>query len=141
MSKQTTKPIKSTPKITAKQLQERIEFHVKYSLSKRVCEAHKEHLFLALAMAIRDLCIDNMFETAKRHQSKDPKRVYYLSLEYLLGRLLPNNLYNFEIMDLLEDGKNDIGLISEPNSLHNLEFFTVLILVKRILVIRFATYS
>lgn len=107
MRKQTTKTIKSTPKITAKQLQERIEFHVKYSLSKRVCEAHKEHLFLALAMAIRDLCIDNMFETAKRHQSKDPKRVYYLSLEYLLGRLLPNNLYNFEIMDLLDQVKLD----------------------------------
>ncbi len=107
MRKQTTKTIKQTPKITAKQLQERIEFHVKYSLSKRVCEAHKEHLFLALAMAIRDLCIDNMFETAKRHQSKDSKRVYYLSLEYLLGRLLPNNLYNFEIMDLLDKVKLD----------------------------------
>ncbi len=97
------KKIKATKKITAKQLQERIEWHVKYSLSKRVCEAHKEHLFLALAMAVRDLCIDNMFETARRHQSKDSKRVYYLSLEYLLGRLLPNNLFNFEIMDLLDD--------------------------------------
>ena len=92
----------SKRQITAKQLQERIEWHIKYSLSKRVCEAHKDHLFLALAMAVRDLCIDNMFETARRHQEKDPKRVYYLSLEYLLGRLLPNNLYNFEIMDLLD---------------------------------------
>ncbi|MDY6407942.1 MAG: glycogen/starch/alpha-glucan phosphorylase [Pseudomonadota bacterium] len=90
-------------KITAKQLQKLIEWHVKYSLSKRVCEAHKDHLFTALVLAIRDLCIDNMFETAKRHQQKDPKRVYYLSLEYLLGRLLPNNLYNFEIMDLLDE--------------------------------------
>ena len=88
-----------TGKITAEQLQKLIEWHVKYSLSKRVCEAHKDHLFTALVLAIRDLCIDNMFETAKRHQKKDPKRVYYLSLEYLLGRLLPNNLYNFEIMD------------------------------------------
>lgn len=92
----------SKHQITAKQLQERIEWHIKYSLSKRVCEAHRDHLFLALAMAVRDLCIDNMFETARRHQEKDPKRVYYLSLEYLLGRLLPNNLYNFEIMDLLD---------------------------------------
>ena len=92
----------SNHKITAAQLQERIEWHVKYSLSKRVCEAHKDHLFIALAMAVRDLCIDRMFETARRHQSKDPKRIYYLSLEYLLGRLLPNNLFNFEIMDLLD---------------------------------------
>lgn len=88
---------------TAEQLQKLIEWHIKYSLSKRVCEADKDHLFTALAMAVRDLCIDGMFETAARHEKEDPKRIYYLSLEYLLGRLLPNNLYNFEIMDLLND--------------------------------------
>ena len=93
--------------ITAEQLKQRIEWHVKYSMSKRVCEAHKEHLFMALAMAVRDFSIDRMFETARRHQEKDTKRVYYLSLEYLLGRLLPNNLYNFEIMDLLDKIKLD----------------------------------
>ncbi len=93
----------STHKITAAELQRRIEWHIKYSLSKRVCEADKDHLFTALAMAVRDLCIDSMFETAARHEAKDPKRIYYLSLEYLLGRLLPNNLYNFEIMDLLDE--------------------------------------
>ena len=90
-------------KTTAAELQRLIEWHIKYSLSKRVCEADKDHLFSALAMAVRDLCIDSMFETAARHEKEDPKRVYYLSLEYLLGRLLPNNLYNFEIMDLLDD--------------------------------------
>lgn len=95
--------IKHESKVMAKELQHLIEWHVKYSLSKRVCEAHKEHLFMALAMAVRDLCIDRMFETAKRHQAKAAKRVYYLSLEYLLGRLLPNNLYNFQIMDLLDE--------------------------------------
>lgn len=91
------------PKTTAAELQRLIEWHIKYSLSKRVCEADKDHLFTALAMAVRDLCIDSMFETAARHEADDPKRVYYLSLEYLLGRLLPNNLYNFEIMDLLDE--------------------------------------
>lgn len=89
-------------KPTAQELKKLIEWHIKYSLSKRVCEADKDHLFTALAMAVRDLCIDGMFQTAARHEKKDPKRVYYLSLEYLLGRLLPNNLYNFEIMDLLD---------------------------------------
>lgn len=91
------------PKITAQLLKEHIEWHMKYSLSKRVCEAHKEHLFLALALAVHDLCTDTLCDTARRHQEKDHKRVYYLSLEYLLGRLLPNNLYNFEIMDLLDE--------------------------------------
>ena len=95
--------MKRRMKPTAKQLQKLIEWHIKYSLSKRVCEADKDHLFTALAMAVRDLCIDGMFETAARHEKADSKRVYYLSLEYLLGRLLPNNLYGFEIMDLLQE--------------------------------------
>lgn len=94
-------------KPTAQELQKLIEWHIKYSLSKRVCEADKDHLFTALAMAVRDLCIDGMFQTAARHEKKDPKRVYYLSLEYLLGRLLPNNLFNFEIMDLINEIKLD----------------------------------
>ncbi|MDR2902273.1 MAG: glycogen/starch/alpha-glucan phosphorylase [Lactobacillales bacterium] len=94
-------------KPTAQDLAYLIEWHLKYSLSKQVCEANKEHLFTALAMAVRDLCIDGMFSTAARHAKNDPKRVYYLSLEYLLGRLLPNNLYNFEIMDLIKDVKLD----------------------------------
>ncbi len=94
---------KDKTKPTAQELQHLIEWHLKYSLSKRVCEADRDHLFTALAMAVRDLCIDGMFQTAARHEKEDPKRVYYLSLEYLLGRLLPNNLYNFEIMDLLDE--------------------------------------
>lgn len=98
---------KNKTKPTAKDLQHLIEWHLKYSLCKRVCEAHKEHLFTALALAVRDLCVDGMFNTAARHAKKDPKRIYYLSLEYLLGRLLPNNLYNFEIMDLIDEIKLD----------------------------------
>lgn len=98
---------KNKTKPTAKDLQHLIEWHLKYSLCKRVCEAHKEHLFTALALAVRDLCVDSMFKTAARHSEKDPKRVYYLSLEYLLGRLLPNNLNNFEIMDLIDEVQLD----------------------------------
>ena len=101
----TKKPTIKKP--TAKELKKLIEWHIKYSLSKRVCEADKDHLFTALAMAVRDLCIDGMFQTAARHEKEDPKRVYYLSLEYLLGRLLPNNLFNFEIMDLINEIKLD----------------------------------
>ena len=91
------------PKITAQKLQELIERHIKYSLSKQVCEAHRSHLLTALSLAVRDLCVDRMFETAERYKKKAKKRMYYLSMEYLLGRLLSNNLINFQIMDLLKD--------------------------------------
>lgn len=96
-----------TKKPTAADLEKLIIWHLKYSLCKRVCEAHKVHLFIALALSVRDLCVDGMFKTAARHAAKDCKRVYYLSLEYLLGRLLPNNMYNLQIYDLLDEIKLD----------------------------------
>ena len=80
---------------TAEQLKSHIELHMKYTLCKQIKEASKEHLFTALALAVRDLCIDQMFKTAERHAKRAQKRVYYLSQEYLIGRLLENNLHNF----------------------------------------------
>ena len=100
--------------ITAEELKKRIQIHLKYSLCKQESEANKEHLFTALALAVRDFCVDGMFKTAARHSKKDPKRVYYLSVEYLIGRLLENNLHNFGIYHLLDEIKlnNDIPLKS-----------------------------
>ncbi len=92
---------KTDAKITADELKKLVEWHIKYSLCKQVNEAHKSHLLLALALAVRDLCVDKMMETAHRHKSAK-KRVYYLSLEYLPGRLLSNNLINFQMMDLIK---------------------------------------
>ena len=100
MSKATC-PASHGEKITANDLKRLVEWHIKYSLSKQVSEAHKSHLFTALALAVKDLCIDQMMATAKRHK-KTKKRVYYLSLEYLLGRLLSNNLINFQLNDLIK---------------------------------------
>ena len=94
---------KGHTEITARKLQDLIEWHIKYSLSKQVCEAHRSHLLAALSLAVRDLCVDRMFETAERYKKKAKKRMYYLSMEYLLGRLLSNNLINFKIMDLLKE--------------------------------------
>ncbi len=98
---------KTTRKITVEELTDRIKFHLKYSLCKQEREATKEHLFTALALAVRDFCVDGMFKTAARHQEKDTKRIYYLSLEYLIGRLLENNLHNFEMYQLLDKVKLD----------------------------------
>ncbi|MDD4520003.1 MAG: glycogen/starch/alpha-glucan phosphorylase [Alphaproteobacteria bacterium] len=100
--------------ITAEELKKRIQIHLKYSLCKQESEANREHLFTALALAVRDFCVDGMFKTAARHSKKDPKRVYYLSVEYLIGRLLENNLHSFGIYHLLDEIKlnNDIPLKS-----------------------------
>ncbi|MCL2673241.1 MAG: glycogen/starch/alpha-glucan phosphorylase [Alphaproteobacteria bacterium] len=79
-----------------------IENRMHYSLCKMMPEASKDHIFSALAVAVRDYSVDKLFETAKRHNKNKSKKVYYLSIEYLLGRLLENNLRNLEIYDLLD---------------------------------------
>ena len=95
------------PKVTAEMIAEKIERLMKYSLCKQVREASKEDLFTALALAVREIAVDRMYETANRYAQKNPKRVYYLSVEYLLGRSLVNNLDNLGIHDLLDQVKLD----------------------------------
>ena len=108
MTKKTTECKSSElPKITAEMIAEKIERLMKYSLCKQVCEASKEDLFTALALAVRELASDRMYETANRYARANPKRVYYLSMEYLLGRFLVNNLDNLGIHDLLDQVKLD----------------------------------
>ena len=95
------------PKVTAEMIAEKIERLMKYSLCKQVCEASKEDLFTALALAVREIASDRMYETASRYAKTNPKRIYYLSMEYLLGRSLVNNLDNLGIHDLLDQVKLD----------------------------------
>ncbi len=95
------------PKVTAEMIAEKIERLMKYTLCKQVREASKEDLFTALALAVREIAVDRMYETANRYAHTNPKRVYYLSVEYLLGRSLVNNLDNLGIHDLLDQVKLD----------------------------------
>lgn len=86
---------------------EKIERLMKYTLCKQVCEASKEDLFTALALAVREIAVESMYATASRYSRQNPKRIYYLSVEYLLGRSLVNNLDNLGIHDLLDQVKLD----------------------------------
>lgn len=93
--------------VTAEVIAEKMERLLKYVLCKQVSEASKDDLFTALALAVREIATDQMFETAARYAKVDPKRVYYLSVEYLLGRSLVNNLDNLGIHDLIDQVKLD----------------------------------
>ncbi|MCQ2965381.1 MAG: glycogen/starch/alpha-glucan phosphorylase [Alphaproteobacteria bacterium] len=99
--------IPAMPKVTAEMIAEKIERLMKYTLCKQVCEASKEDLFTALALAVREIAVDHMYATANLYAKKNPKRIYYLSMEYLLGRSLVNNLDNLGIYDLLDQVKID----------------------------------
>lgn len=105
--KTTESALPELPKVTAQMIAEKIERLMKYTLCKQVCEASKEDLFTALALAVREIAVESMYATASRYSRQNPKRIYYLSVEYLLGRSLVNNLDNLGIHDLLDQVKLD----------------------------------
>lgn len=82
-----------------------IEHYIKYFIGKRTCEITKEEAFTVIALAVREFAMDKMYETIARYNQKGSKRIYYLSIEYLIGRSLENNLYNLGLYDILKDIK------------------------------------
>ncbi|WP_320170712.1 glycogen/starch/alpha-glucan phosphorylase [Maridesulfovibrio sp.] len=86
-----------------------IRDHVVYSLSKEMSWANERDMGKALALALRDRLVERMMLTRDRYRDAGAKRMYYFSIEYLLGRCLGNSLCNMEILDLCEDIFKDMG--------------------------------
>lgn len=82
-----------------------IEHYIKYFIGKRACELTKEEALYAISLAVREFAMDEMYNTIARYNKNSSKRVYYLSIEYLIGRSLENNLHNLGLHDLLKDIK------------------------------------
>ena len=80
-----------------------IEHYAKYFIGKRNCELTKAEAFNVIALAVREFAMDKMYETISRYNQVGTKRIYYLSIEYLIGRSLENNLYNLGLYDILKD--------------------------------------
>ncbi len=90
--------------------QKSIQYHVKYSSGKTWDQASKTDIYNAVALAVREHLIDAMLATEERYKKKDAKRLYYLSMEFLMGRSLGNNLYNLEIFELAKDALMEMGI-------------------------------
>lgn len=86
-----------------------IRDHVVYSLSKEVKDADEWDMGKALALALRDRLVERMIKTRDRYRKAKAKRMYYFSIEYLLGRCLGNSLCNMELLDLCEDIFKEMG--------------------------------
>ncbi len=94
----------------ATSLNQRIVQHLKYSMGKKISDASLEDIFYSLGLAVREIMIDRLFETDERYQNNNVKRMYYLSLEYLIGRSLSNNLINLGIVDICSDALKKLGV-------------------------------
>lgn len=80
--------------LAPKDLEQMIDFHLNYSLGLRKENASSHDIFNALSLAVRQYMIDRMFATEDRYQKAKTKRMYYLSMEFLIGRLLGSNLHS-----------------------------------------------
>jgi glycogen phosphorylase len=87
-------------------LAEAIRYHVRYSLARRPGELSPREACRAVALATRDRAVEAMLETDARYDAANVKRVYYLSMEFLVGRSLENNLSN---LGLLEEARAAIA--------------------------------
>jgi glycogen phosphorylase len=101
------------------EIQESLERRAKYSLGKAWSELSTTECFTAVALSVRDRLVDRMLETRERYRNGDPKRLHYISIEFLLGRLLDNNLQNLAIRDLYQQALKELG--ADLDELENME--------------------
>jgi len=85
--------------LDAQSIQLSFASHLEYSLSKDQYTATNRDLYLSLALAARDRLIERWVKTQQKYYTGDVKRVYYLSAEYLMGRVLTSNLINLGMYD------------------------------------------
>ncbi|MDY5540484.1 MAG: glycogen/starch/alpha-glucan phosphorylase, partial [Lachnospiraceae bacterium] len=94
-----------------------VVYNVKTLYRKTMKEATQQQIFQAVCYAVKDAIIDAWMSTAKEVEKSDPKTVYYLSMEVLMGRALGNNLINLtfynEVKEALEELGCDLNVIED----------------------------
>lgn len=82
------------------ELEDLLRAHIRRSLGKPWEQATPEDLFRVMAIHARELMAERMAATEERYAATEAKRLYYLSMEFLMGRALANNLHNLGLYDL-----------------------------------------
>ena len=99
------------------EFKESVKENVKMLYRKTIDEATQEQVFQAVSLAVKDVIIDNWLLTQKQYEKDDPKIVYYLSMEFLMGRALGNNLINLcaynEVKEALDELGFDLNVIED----------------------------
>ena len=86
-----------------------VKENVKSLYRKNLDEATKQQIFQAVSYAVKDTIIENWMKTQQQYEEDDPKIVYYMSMEFLMGRALGNNLINLTEYDEVKDALEELG--------------------------------
>jgi len=90
-------------------IQESVRLHARYSLGKAWSDLSSRELFNAVALSVRDRLVERMLEIEERYRRDVPKRINYLSIEFLIGQSLGNHLHNLGIRDLYRQALSTFG--------------------------------
>jgi len=83
--------------------------HLKYTLAADRYNATKRDKFMALSYAVRDRIMHQWIKTKQTHYHKDVKRIYYLSMEFLMGRAMGNNIINLRLEEQVREALLELG--------------------------------
>ena len=85
-------------------------YNVKTLYRKTLEEATDQQIFQAVSYAIKDAVVDHWLTTQKEYEKDDPKTLYYLSMEFLMGRALGNNIINLKAYKAVKEALEELGL-------------------------------
>ena len=86
-----------------------VVYNVKTLYRRTMEEATEQQIFQAVCYAVKDAIIDSWMSTKKEIEKTDPKTVYYMSMEFLMGRALGNNLINLTYYDEVKEALEELG--------------------------------
>ena len=105
------------PRFEKETFKKDVRDNVKRLFRKEMNEASQQELYQAVSYAVKEAIIDDWLATQKQYEKDDPKTVYYMSMEFLLGRALGNNLINMtaykEVKEALEEMGIDLNVIED----------------------------
>ncbi len=85
-------------------------YNVRTLYRKTLEEATPQQIFQAVSYAIKDQIVENWMDTQKTYEEEDPKMVYYMSMEFLMGRALGNNMINLQAYDTVKEALEELNL-------------------------------
>ena len=91
-------------------IQKSIVQHIEYTLSKTRFDVNSQYLFQGTALSVRDRLLEQWNDTQIFIKINNPKKIYYLSIEFLLGRLLQNALVCLDLENCYKDALNEFGI-------------------------------
>lgn len=117
--KKKTASVKMKTGMDVESLKADILDHLRYTLSTDISKASTLDTYRSVVLTVMDRLHDNWLKTQEEYHNSDSKRIYYISMEFLIGRLLDNALINLGILDQIKQACDELGL--DYDSVRNME--------------------